>query len=101
MFLVRSVFKVKFGHMDKVLAKLQAMAAESSGQTPLDRVLTDVSGSMFTIVFETKTESLDAHRERLMASFDEPEMAGAMAEIGQYFESGHNEYYNIEFEAEG
>jgi len=101
MYLVRSVFQVKFGHMDKVLAGLQAAAAANPGQSRLDRVLTDVSGSMFTVVFETKAESMDAQREAMMASFEDPEMAKAMTEIGQYFESGHNEYYNIEFEAEG
>jgi hypothetical protein len=87
--------------MDKVLAVLQAMAAANPGDSRIDRALTDVSGSMFTLVFETKTESIDAHRERLMTSFDDPDTAKAMAEIGQYFESGHNEYYKIEFEAGG
>ena len=98
MYLVRDVFQVKFGHMDKVLATLQETAANRRGQTSISRVLTDASGDMFTLVFEGKTESSDAHREAMMASFEDPEMAKAMAEIGQYFESGRREYYNIEFE---
>ena len=98
MYLVRDVFQVKFGHMDKVLATLQETAANRRGQTSISRVLTDASGDMFTLVFEGKTESINAHREAMMASFEDPEMAKAMAEIGQYFESGRREYYNIEFE---
>ena len=101
MILVRSVFQVQFGQMDKVLTALQTLAASRHSESNIDRILTDVSGNMFTLVFETKAESVDAHLKRLMASYEDPETAKAMAEIGQYFESGRNEYYNIEFEAEG
>lgn len=98
MFLVRDVFKVRFGHMDKVLAALQAVSEASPERAGISRVLTDVSGDMFTLVFEAKTESLDAHREAMMASFEDPEIAKYMAEVSQYFEQGRREYYNIEFE---
>ena len=101
MYLFRSVFQVKFGNMDKVLAGLREIQEANPGRSTISRVLTDVSGSMFTLVFESKIESLDAHREQLFASFGDPATAKAMAEIGQYFESGHNEYYNIEFDLEG
>ena len=100
MYLVRDVFQVKFGYMDKVLAGIKAASEADPGRSSIVRILTDVSGSMFTLVFESKTESIDGHREAMKASFEDPELAKAMAEFGQYFESGHREYYNIEFEAE-
>jgi len=99
MILVRDVFQVKFGHMDKVLAALEAFRQNNPDRSGVGRVLTDVSGGMFTLIFETKAESVDAHREQMLVAFEDPEMAKAMAETGQYFESGHREYYNIEYEA--
>lgn len=99
MILVRDIFQVKFGHMDEVLSALKEAQANYPDRTSTLRALTDISGNMFTLVFETKAESVDAHRERMMASFEDPEMAKLMAEMGQYFESGHREYYNIEYEA--
>lgn len=98
MILVRDVFQVKFGHMDKVLAALEAARQNNPDRSGIGRVLTDVSGNMFTLIFESKAESVDAHRERMLEAFEDPEMAKAMAEIGQYFESGRREYFNIEFE---
>lgn len=101
MYLVRQVFQVKFGHMDEVLATLKTIS--ESGQQPTDniRILTDVTGKNFTLVFETKAESLDAYWENLQASFQEPEMAGQTNALMQYMESGHREIYTIEFELEG
>jgi hypothetical protein len=99
MFLVRDVFKVKFNQMDKVLAALQSAAETNPDRTGIGRVLTDVSGDMFTLVFEARVESIDAHREAMMASFQDPELGQTMAEIGQYFEQGRREYYQIEYES--
>lgn len=99
MILVRDVFQVKFGHMDKALAAIQAVADANPERSRINRVLTDVSGDMFTLVFEAKVESIDAHRQAMMASFEDPELAKYMAEVGQYFEHGQREYYNIEYES--
>lgn len=99
MYLVRDIFKVKFNQMDKVLAVLQAAAEANPDRSGIGRVLTDASGDMFTLVFETKTESIDAHREAMMASFQDPDLGKTMAEIGQYFEHGRREYYQIEYES--
>ena len=99
MYLVRDVFKVKFNQMDKVMAILQTAAAARRGRAGVGRVLTDVSGDMFTLVFESKAESIDGHREAMMASFQDSEMAEVMGQMAQHFESGRREYYKIEFES--
>lgn len=99
MYLVRDVFRVKFNQMDKVMAILQAAAEANPGASGVGRVLTDASGDMFTLVFEAKTDSIDAHREAMMASFEDPELGQYMAQMGQYFESGRREYYKIEYES--
>lgn len=98
MILVRNVFQVKWNEMDKVLAVLKEAAANSQGQSAISRVLTDISGPNFTLIFESKADSLDAYWESLQAMFDseQAEQAGAFA---QYVESGYREFYNIEYEA--
>jgi hypothetical protein len=99
MFLVRDVFQVKFDQMDKVMAFLKAaQEADAAGDSGISRVLTDVSGDMFTLVFETKTESIDAHREAMLAAYADPERSEGMAALGQLMEHGRREYYNIEYE---
>jgi len=99
MILARQVFQVKFGHMDEVLAGIKK-AAESGQSMPNTRVLTDISGNNFTLVFETKAESLDSFWDGLQASFEDPEMAEQANPFMQYIESGHREFYTIEYEAE-
>ncbi len=101
MILVRDIFQVKFGHMDQVLAALRAQAesrAGSDGPVAVSRVLTDLSGSYFTLVMETRAESIDAYWSRLRAAFadsDRPEGDSIMS----YVESGRREFFTIEWEA--
>jgi len=100
MILARQVFQVKFGHMDEMLAALKAMSGSGQGSSGITRVLTDISGNNFTLVFETKAESVDAYWEALQASFKNPEMTAQGNPFMQYIESGHREFYTIEYETE-
>ncbi len=100
MILARQVFQVKFGHMDEVLAVLKKAAESGQSTSNITRVLTDISGNNFTLVLETKAESLDAFWDGLQASFEDPEMAAQANPVMQYVESGHREFYTIEYEAE-
>ena len=99
MILVRQVFQVKFGQMDEVLAGIRAVAESSQGSSNVSRVLTDISGNNFTLVFESVAESLDAYWEGLQAVFEDAEAAAQLAPIMGHIESGHREFYNIEYEA--
>jgi hypothetical protein len=98
MILARQVFQVKFGHMDEVLSALKQ--ASESGQNPgnVSRVLTDISGQNFTLVLETKAESLDAFWRDLWISFQDPAMVAVTDAIMKFIESGHREFYTIEYE---
>ena len=99
MILVRQVFQVKFGHMDQVLAELKKMQESGQESAGIVRVLTDLSGNFFTLVFESKAESMDAFMEALQAGFEDPAQAEQMAVMMQHVESGYREFYNIEYEA--
>jgi len=100
MVLVRQVFQIKFGYMDQVLAAMKETMTGSQGPLGASRILTDISGDNFTLVIETKAESVDAFMAALEASFDEPEMAEQANGAWQYIESGRKEFYTIEYEAE-
>ena len=101
MILARQVFKVKFGHMDKVLAVLKAAAESGQATSGISRVLTDITGDNFTLVFETKIESMDDYWNGLRQSFADAEMNEQFDVLNQYMESGHREFYTIEYEFEG
>ena len=99
MILIRQVFQVKYGHMDEVLAALKALPQDSQMSGFGTRILTDISGPNFTLVIETKAESVDAYWTDLQASFQDPQMAAQMNGVLPYIESGHREFYTIEFES--
>jgi hypothetical protein len=99
MILVRTTFQVKFGHMDAMLETMKDLADFEQAAVSETRVLTDASGQMFTLIFESKTESIDAYMEELQAGFDDPEFAEVMARTMEHVESGQREFFNIEWEA--
>jgi len=98
MILVRQVFQVKFGHMNEVL---EAMKSMPQGTQPTStRVLTDISGNNFTLVVETKAESMDAYWNSLQEMFRSEESSGQPDIFSEHIRSGHREFYTIEYETE-
>lgn len=97
MILARQVFQVKYGHMNEVLAAFKAMGTNMPMQNT--RVLTDISGNNFTLVIETKAESVDAYLKALQAMFQDSGQAGMEDTFTQNIESGSREFYTIEFES--
>ena len=97
MILVRQVFQVKYGCMDKVMAEFKSMPENIRKASNISRVLTDISGKNFTLVFETKAESLEAYWKAFQAMFKEMEGAGEDP-FSQYIDSGYKEFYTIEYE---
>ena len=98
MILVRQVFRVKWGQMDKVLSAFKSASASMAQEANVHRVLTDISGDNITLVFETKAESMDAYWKALQASFEGEGMGDADAVFMEAIESGHREFYTIEYE---
>lgn len=97
MILVRDIFHLKYGQMDKVLPVVMSMIAAQPGVMG-SRVLTDISGRYFTLVIETKAENVEEFRKQLQASF-ETEDTDSMEEFSQMVDSGEREFFNIEYEA--
>ena len=101
MILVRQVFQVKYGCMDKVLALFKAMPEDVRRGFNLSRMLTDISGQNFTLVLETKAESMDAYWKSLQVMFSQPDGQRQTDPMEEYIESGHKEFYTIEYESAG
>jgi len=101
MILVRQVFQVKYGCMDQVLAMMKSMPAEMQDSMKDTMVLTDISGSNFTLVIETKAESMDAYWAGLQAMFKEGQATGGEDPMAPLIISGQREFYTIEYESGG
>lgn len=101
MILVRDVLQVKFGKMDEVLAGLKAATAEDNPMAAaVSRILTDRSGPYFTLIVETKAESMDAYWATMQAGFQSAAAGGQENPMNQFVRSGYREFFNIEYEAE-
>lgn len=101
MILVRQVFQVKYGCMDKMMAIFNSMPDDVRKGFGLSRVLTDISGQNFTLVMEMKAESLGAYWEAFQAMFSNSEVQGEINPMDQYVVSGYKEFYTIEYESAG
>ncbi len=88
MILARQVFQVKYGHMDEVLAALKSMPESAQRDMGGTRVLTDISGMNFTLVIETKAESVDAYWNSLQEMFKEEGNASQPDPFMNLIESG-------------
>jgi hypothetical protein len=96
MILVRSVFQAKYGKGGELVALFKE-AREALGPLATgDRILTDASGSFFTVVTETEVESLAEWERRSAEVFAQGEFGDWFARMVPLVESGGREFYNIE-----
>lgn len=98
MLLIRNVFHCKPGQA-KVLAKMFKETATSMQTTDAmlnARVMTDISSTFWTVVFETEAESLDAWEKQMANMGEKPEMRRGMEGYMDLVEGGHREIFKIE-----
>ena len=105
MILVRTVFQGKFGTGGKLAAAMSAdnevIAATMEklvGGRRKWRVLTDLSGSFDTVVFEVEAESLAEWEKVRTAMFQMEDFGESMAQTEDLITGGRNEYWTIEAE---
>jgi NIPSNAP len=101
MIVVRNVFQLKFGKAKEAvelwkeglgLAKRLGFAAKSS------RVLTDLVGQYYTLVFESTFESLSDFESSAKTIMSNPEWSAWYAKVVAITESGHREILNVVLE---
>ncbi|HZW40245.1 MAG TPA: hypothetical protein VFF33_13180 [Ignavibacteriaceae bacterium] len=70
MYVIRDVFKVKFGRMKEVMVLVkEGESFMREMQNPNDRILTDFTGEYYTLVMETHTESLSDFEKMMSQTF--------------------------------
>ena len=97
MIVVRNVFQVKFGRAKEAIElwKEGLPLAKRLGFTAKSRVLTDVVGQFYTLVFENSFESLsdfETNSKKIMSS---SEWQAWYQKISGLIESGHREIFNV------
>jgi hypothetical protein len=98
MLLVRQVFQAKYGHGDELVAlfkEFNTRMEEASGAAPRFRILTDASGTFFTVVTEVEVESFAVWEEGFRESMNRPWMGEWFGRMVPLVESGSREFYNI------
>jgi hypothetical protein len=99
MIVVRQVFQVKWGKAKQAIALAkEAVAIQKRVLTGVDsstRILTDVTGPFYTLVFEITAPNLatfETHTPRLFADKD---MQANMQKMGELVESGSRDVFSI------
>ena len=95
MMIVRGVFQAKYGKGGDLVALFKE-AREKWPEQYADRILTDASGSFFTVVVETNVESLAEWERRSAQLFNLPEFGDWFARMTPLVRSGSREFYNLE-----
>lgn len=93
---IRDVFQAKYGRGDELVAlfKEAEPLLTKHGIGPR-RILTDASGSFFTVVTESEAENLAAYEESLKV-FADPEFGPWFQRMMDVVESGSREFYTIQ-----
>jgi hypothetical protein len=98
MLLVRQVFQAKYGRGDELVSLFQELnqrMRDGGELSPQFRILTDASGSFFTVVTETEVESFAAWESGFRESMERPWMEEWFSRMMPLVESGSREFYTI------
>jgi hypothetical protein len=96
---IRDVLQVKFGKIDQAVelfTQLQTPQAEEMVGGEQFEVLTDITGSMYTLVYGSVFKSLAEFAELRDRQFAHPEFADWFKQFQLFVEGGRREYYNLE-----
>lgn len=91
----RTVFKAKYGRGDELVALLQE-GSELLARYNIapERILTDLTGELFTVVMETEVEDLATY-EQSREAFQDPEFGPWFQRMMDLVESGSRDFWTI------
>lgn len=97
MVLQRMVFQAKYGKANELVALLKK-GGELYTKHGLDkgRVLTDLTGPMFTVIWENTIESIGAVEKERSKLFSDPAFGPWFVQMLGVVEKGTREFYTIE-----
>ena len=98
MIVERIVFQTKYGKGDELVALMKQMMKEApadlTGRSP--RLLTDRSGTFFTVVAEFEWENFAEWEKAFGRMFSDAKFQSLMERTTALIESGRREFYNLE-----
>lgn len=96
MILVRDVFRLHFGKAREAVALAkEGKEIERRLGYPVGRILTDLVGEYYTLVFESEFESLAAFERTVNEGFQDPEWKQWYARFLPLARDGHREVFRI------
>jgi hypothetical protein len=95
MLVIRSVFQAKYGKGGDLVALFKEIENTIPEMSDI-RILTDASGTMFTVVYEQEAENFAEWEERRVKIFSHPDFGGWFARMEPFVETGSREFYYIE-----
>jgi hypothetical protein len=98
MIVVRNVFKLQFGKAKEGVALWKegmALATRLGFKPRSSRLLTDLVGSFYTVVFESTFDSLTDFETNSKVIMSSPDWQAWYGRIAAITESGHREVFNV------
>jgi hypothetical protein len=97
MIVVRNVFQLKFGRAKEAIEQFKEglALAKRLGFNAKSRVLTDIVGQFYTLVFENTFESLSDFESGSKKIMSSSEWQAWYQKVSGLMESGHREIYNV------
>jgi hypothetical protein len=95
MMLVRDVFQAKYGKGNELVALFKE-GYRTWGEKINTRILSDASGSFFTVITEMEIEKFSAWEKSLSDILSHPDFGDWFARMEPLVVSGSREFYNIE-----
>ena len=98
MIVVRNVFRLKFGRSKEAVGLWKeglALGKKLGFQSKSNRVLTDLVGPFYTVVFENTFESLSDFENAAKTLMPNPEWQAWYAKVSALTESGYREVLTI------
>jgi hypothetical protein len=92
---VRNVFQAKYGKGDELVQLIKESNAMWPTKARNVRVLTDLSGTFFTVVGESEWDSFGAWEDSAQVLFGDPRFAAWFERMTALVDSGHREFYNL------
>lgn len=97
MIVVRNIFRLKFGQAKPAIAAFREIREVNRkiGIKGASRLLTDLVGTSYTLVFELEFESLSAFEQGAKAFSTSAEWRAVYEKFIPYAESAYREIFNI------
>lgn len=97
MIVVRNVFRVKFGKAKDAVAAMKANVEmmKKAGVGGETRILTDLTGTFYTLVLESTHESLAAWESMTKSTMGNEEWKAAYGKLTPLVEEGYREIFTV------